>query len=103
MCALNVVKGMRLNMDDLLIAQQIMKNGYKEKNVYHDSSFIFMTTNEKTHLYQHLIQNKNSILTVTSSGDQIFNTILESPKSITAYDISRFPKYLVELKKAGIL
>lgn len=90
-------------MNDLLLAQRIVAYGNKKDKLYHDSSFIYMTTNEKINLYQGLLTNRNKILSIASSGDQILNTILEGTYQIDAYDISRFPKYFIELKKAGIL
>jgi len=90
-------------MDDLVIAQQMITRGSKSKDTFHSSSFMYMTTNEKINLYQYWLQNKSKVLSVTSSGDQIFNSLLEGSLDIDAYDISRFPKYLVELKRAAFL
>lgn len=90
-------------MDDLLLAQQIISRGSNAKKIFHDSSFMYMTTNEKINLYQHLLKDRNNVLSIIGSGDQVLNTILEGSNNIDAFDISRFPKYLLELKKAGVM
>lgn len=90
-------------MDDLLLAQQIIVRGSNNEKIFHDSSFMYMTTNEKINLYQQLLKNKHNVLSVIGSGDQILNTLLEGSDNIDAFDISRFPKYLLELKKAAII
>lgn len=92
-------------MDDIVIAQKIVSNRYRniKKDIYHDVSFIFATTNEKINLYSSFYQNKSRILSVIGSGDQILNMILSGCQQIDGFDISRFPKYFLELKKAAIL
>lgn len=90
---------------DIEIAQKIVGNSFNNINnhIYHDKSFIFMTTNEKINKYQEYLKNRKSVLSVIASGDQILNTVLENSLNIDSYDISRFPKYLMELKRAAIL
>ena len=92
-------------MDDITIAQQIVGNHYSnlKNTIYHDTSFIYTTSNEKMNLYQSYLQNKEKSLSIISSGDQILNLILSGCKQITGYDISRFTKYFLELKKAAII
>ena len=90
-------------MNDLEIAQKMINYGSRCKDIFHNSSFIYITTNEKINLYQDYLKNRKHILSVASSGDQIFNSILGGCNKIDAYDISRFPRYYVYLKKAGIL
>ena len=91
-------------MEDIIIAQKILEKNYKNvtDDNYHDSSFMYITTNENINLYQKYLSNKNKILSVVSSGDQILNTILAGNYNIDAFDISRFPKYMCELKIAAI-
>ena len=91
-------------MEDIIIAQKILEQNYSNinNNIYHDSSFMYMTTNENIKSYQKYLNNKNKILSVISSGDQILNTILGGNFNIDGFDISRFPKYILELKIAGI-
>ena len=91
---------------DIEIAQKIVERtyecGYKD-TAYHDTSFIFLTTNERINLYEKYLKNRKKILSVTSSGDQILNSILNGSTSIDSFDISRFPRYFFELKRSGIL
>lgn len=96
--------GSMLNQD-IIVAQQIVSNKYSNINFnasYHEHSFIYKTTNEKTHYYQYLLRNVESLLCVTSSGDQILNAIAAGVKDIDCYDISVFPKYFLELKIAAL-
>lgn len=91
-------------MDDLFLAQKIICNKFCNINsdVYHENSFAYLSTNEKIKLYQDFFKNRKHSLSIISSGDQILNLCLES-NNIDCFDISRFPKYLLELKKALIL
>lgn len=86
--------------DDIVIAQKILEGTYFNFNTktYHDKSFMYMSTNEDCTFYQKYLKNHDKVLSVVSSGDQILNTILNDSYNIDAYDISRFPKYLLELK-----
>lgn len=93
-------------MDDITFAQQIVggKINNITKQIYHNSSFVFPTTNEKINLLKKYFENKKDITCVTASGDQILNTILWNDETnITSFDISIFPKYFLELKKAAIM
>ena len=91
-------------MDDLILAQEIICNKFCNINssIYHENSFMYLSTNEKIKLYQKFLKNRENSLSVISSGDQILNLCLES-NNIDCFDISRFPKYLLELKRALIL
>lgn len=92
--------------EDIAIAQKIVeKNNFSNitNQIYHDTSFIYATTNERINMYQEYLKNKNKVLSVIASGDQILNTILENSFNIDGYDISRFPKYFMELKRAAVL
>ena len=91
--------------DDIRAAQQIVSNKFSNINLkvpYHEHSFVYKTTNEKTHCYQYLLNDVNNLLCVVSSGDQILNAVATGVKNIDCYDISVFPKYFLELKIAAI-
>lgn len=91
--------------DDIRAAQQIVSSKFSNINLkvpYHEHSFIYKTTNEKTHCYQYLLNDINNLLCVVSSGDQILNAVATGVKNIDCYDISVFPKYFLELKIAAI-
>lgn len=98
-----ITKGEVIMSDDIVMAQKIISGFYHDIYSYHENSFIYKFTNEYINCYKNYLQNKEKILTVTSSGDHIFNAILCGSKNITSFDISRFPKYFFELKKAAIL
>lgn len=92
--------------DDVILAQQIVSgkySNYNENKTYHDNSFIYKFSNELIAHYQKYLKNRNKALIITASGDQILNSILAGTYDITSCDISRFPKYFFELKKAAIL
>lgn len=95
---------MALN-DDIKAAQKILGNSYQninKKEAYHAHSFIYKTTNENIYAYQKYLNNKESIMTVTASGDQALNSILGGSKELDCFDISVFPKYYLELKIAAV-
>lgn len=77
-----------------------MNDGNK---VYHHTSFIYKTTNEEMQQYQKFLQNRKRVLTVISSSEQIFNQVIEGTKNIDVFDISIFPYFFFELKRAGCL
>ena len=86
--------------DDIKAAQKIVshsKSNVSEKP-YHSNSFIYRTTNEEISKYQFLLENKDSILSVIASGNQLLNNIFAGGKNITGFDISTFPKYYLNLQ-----
>lgn len=92
--------------DDIVLAQQIVSgkySNYDDSKVYHDNSFIYKFSNEMISYYHKYLENRKKALIITASGDQILNSILAGTYDITSCDISRFPKYFFELKKAAIL
>ena len=78
-------------------------NSYDQENLFHQNSFIYQFTNEDIYSYQSYLENKKKIFSITASGDQILSSILLGTKEIDSFDISRFPRYYMELKKAAIL
>ncbi len=91
---------------DIITAQKIVSRDFKmnsNENFYINSG-IYNFTNEAVAdpLYKSEITNKNKILSVIASGDQILNSILLGSTDITGFDISRFPKYYLLLKIAAI-
>ena len=90
--------------NDIRIAQQIVSGSIinVKNDSFHNSSFIYRFTNENLTMVYNFFKNRERVLTVTASGDQILNSILADVSHIDSFDISRFPKYFFELKKAGI-
>ena len=91
--------------DDITLAQKIVGRSYSNissTSTFHDHSVIYKSSNEKLSNINKYFKNKNNILTVISSSDQIINSILEGIVNIDAFDISTFPKYFLFLKLAAI-
>lgn len=90
---------------DIIMAQKLVSGSKSNINgtAFHNTSVIYKGTNEKQIDYQHHILGKKDILTTLGSSDQVLNSMLVSPNSITAFDISRFPKYFLYLKLAAVL
>lgn len=91
--------------DDIRTAQKIVshsKSNVLEKP-YHSNSFIYRTTNEEISKYQFLLENRDSILSVIASGNQILNSIFAGSKNITGFDISTFPKYYLNLQIGALV
>lgn len=83
---------------DIMTAIDILKSfdGYLDMNEY---SKLYLNTSENIKEYsKYLIGDYNSALLPTSSGDFIFESVLDDIKDITAYDINRLAKYFVKLK-----
>lgn len=92
-------------MDYKDVAQSIVRGNYSNlngKNTFHSESFIYKKTNEKLNEFIDLLLNKDKVLSVIGSGDQILNTLLTKPSKIDAFDISVFPKFFLKLKIASI-
>lgn len=90
---------------DSIIAQQIISssnNNFYDLDTFHNYSIIYKKSNERIERYQDYLAERNSILSVIASGDQIINCILGGTKEIDAFDISVFPKYFLFLKLAAI-
>lgn len=90
---------------DIETAEAIIEFNGKEQleidlDKYH-SVFMFTTENIKGMLKKINI-NQKAILTVSSSGDHIFNFLLYGTENIDAYDSNVFTKYFFYLKEAAI-
>lgn len=96
--------GNKLN-EDILFAQKIISREIAPtRHVFNDISGIYRMTNENVSSKEYIssIKNKERILSVIASGDQIINSILLGSIDIEGFDISRFPKYFLMLKLAAI-
>lgn len=91
--------------DDIKKAVDVIdsRNGSNFGSAYHDVSAVHKFTNENINSYLGYLENKKRVLAVTASGDQILTNILLGSEKIDSFDISRFPKYYFELKKAAVL
>ena len=91
-------------MDYLDIAQNIVRGTkyYHKDTTFNEQSFIYKKTNERLQDIIDILLNKDKILCVIGSGDQILNSLISTPSIIDAFDISIFPKFFLELKIASI-
>ena len=91
--------------EDIQKAQRIITGSYSHlrNETFHETSFIYKTSNEDIRSYKELLMNKEKIFSITASGDQILNSILLGSTNVTACDISCFPNYFLDLKFAAIM
>ena len=98
-------------IEDIFRAKQVISGSFMKDqelfssklNLFHQNSYIYRFSNENIVSYQKYLENRKKVLSVTASGDQILSSILFGAKEIDSFDISRFPRYYMELKKAAIL
>ena len=90
---------------DIFMARGVI-NGDIKNNSYEYSltSPIYKSTNETISHKEYIdtIKEKERVLSIIGSGDQIINSILYGSKDIVGLDISLFPKYFLSLKLAAI-
>ena len=92
-------------MNHFDIAQSIVRgthNCFNKDKTFTEHSFIYKKTNERLQDILDIFSDKDKILCVIGSGDQILNALLNRPQKIDAFDISIYPKYFLELKVAAI-
>lgn len=87
---------------DIELAHQIIDETYKYNNYNYNQIFMWTTENIRGMINQIDLTNKN-ILTVCSSGDHIFNFLLENSNKIVAFDINNLTEYIFYLKRAAII
>ncbi len=91
--------------EDIILAQKVIS--LADSNLLFDKAFhtysgIYLTSNEYCSGFQKFLNNREKIISVIASGDQILNCILGGTKKIDSFDISIFPKYFLRLKMAGV-
>ena len=88
------------------LAHKIVRGTYHNfgtKEHFINTSSIYRFTNEDITSYYHHLENKEKVLTVIGSGNQIINGILAGTKKIDCFDISIFPEYYLYLNLAAIM
>ena len=90
--------------EDIIIAEKKIRRKSDIPILFTNASHIYKTTNENMSNpnYKSQMKDREKQLSVIGSGDQIINSILLGAKEIDAFDISRFPKYFLDLKLAAI-
>lgn len=89
--------------DDVRVAQQYIEQP-PEYLAFGQYSFLynFATENIDGYFSQLDFQNR-SVLTVAGSGDQAINAVLHGARKVDCFDMNRFTKYYLMLKRASIL
>lgn len=96
------MKDIRKDIDE---AEKLIEGAlYNPFKPFSSHSSIYSFTNEKANseIYKKTLENKEKILTIVGSGDQILNSILLGSKDITATDISNFTEYYFNLKLKAV-
>ena len=86
---------------DIYFALSIIDESYQDTIKSNEYSKIYRFTNEPIHSYAKYLQDRERVLAVTGSGDQILKCIEGGTKEIDTFDISHLPKYFLELKLAA--
>lgn len=92
--------------ETLRLAQKIVRGSYinfNNKETFIDTSSIYRFTNEDITSYFHHLKNKETVLSVIGSGNQILNGILGGTKNFDCFDISIFPQYYLFLQLASVI
>ncbi len=92
-------------IEDYSIFAQALVRGTKsnlKKETFHEYSFIYKKTNEQLEYVTQYFKNKEKILCVIGSGDQILNSMIFKPSLIVGFDISVYPHLFLKLKMAAI-
>ena len=84
----------------MIIMERIVKKDIKA--AIRNRNAIYPFTNEDLSEYINYFENRQTMLSVVASGDQIFNAILKGTKEVEAFDINPLVKYYFYLKKAAI-
>ncbi len=93
-------------MDTLKLAQKIVRGSYinlSSTEPFMETSGIYKFTNEDITSYFHHLQDKQNILSVIGSGNQILNSILAGTRKIDCFDLSIFPEYYLYLQLASVM
>lgn len=90
--------------DTITTSQRIVRGSFNNiKENFSEVSGIYKFTNEDITSYYHHLQNKDRVLSVIGSGQQILNCILAGTTNIDCFDISIFPQYYLFLQIASVL
>ena len=92
-------------IEDYSIFAQALVRGTKsnlKKECFHEHSFIYKKTNEQLEYVTQYFKNKDKILCVIGSGDQILNSMIFKPSLIVGFDISIYPHLFLKLKMGAI-
>ena len=86
---------------DLYYAMKVLDHSDINTRHFGEYSHIFRTTNEPLNALSDYFKDRNKVLSVTCSGDQVLKCISYGSKEIDTFDISIFPKYFLDMKIAA--
>lgn len=86
---------------DLYFAHKIIDGGVDDTNRFSNYSHIYRFTNEPMNSYAKYLKDRERVLSVTGSGDQVLKCIAYGTKKVDTFDISHFPKYFLDMKLAA--
>ena len=89
-------------INDIIAAIRLMKNEYTKVNTYKYNKIYLFTNENISAMTKELSLYGTDVLTVCSSGDHIFNFLLEGVSNIETFDINILAEYIFYLKKAAI-
>lgn len=90
--------------DTITTSQRIVRGSFNNiRENFSEVSGIYKFTNEDITSYYNHLQNKERVLSVIGSGQQILNCILAGTTNIDCFDISVFPQYYLFLQIASVL
>lgn len=89
-------------INDIIAAIRLMKDEYTKVNTYKYNKIYLFTNENISAMTKELSLYGTDVLTVCSSGDHIFNFLLEGVSNIETFDINILAEYIFYLKKAAI-
>lgn len=89
-------------INDIIAAIRLMKNEYNKVDTYKYNKIYLFTNENISDMTKKLSLYGTDVLTVCSSGDHIFNFLLEGVSNIETFDINILAEYIFYLKKAAI-
>ncbi len=95
----NIVNDVR---QDIELADRIVSGEIDNSHGFNHHSFIYRVTNEPLDCCRHYLRDRNRIVAVTASGDQILKSIALGTNEVDTFDISSFPKYYLDLKISAV-
>ena len=91
-------------MEELYKTKELIENYIKYHNAFSNRVYSYTNENIKSYLNNFDFNDKNSALSVLSSGDYVFNLIHNGITSIDAFDSNYLTEfYSLGIKKAMIL
>lgn len=94
-----------MRKDPTTLAQLIVRGEHINfgKSTFSEESGLYRFTNEDISSYFEHLKNKDKVLTVIGSGNQVINGILAGTENFDVFDISIFSEYYLYLQLASVM